>query len=47
MWARVTQVSDSAQLIEFEDIPNSRSDRDYNDVVIAVEKVNCGDDSKW
>lgn len=46
MWARVTQVSDTAQLIEFEDIPKSSSDRDYNDVVIAVEKVNCGEDSE-
>ena len=45
-WAHDTQVSDTARLIEFEDIPYFwSSDRDYNDVVIAVEEISCdGDD---
>lgn len=41
-WAKNTEASDTSRVIAFEDIPNWRSDRDYNDVVIAVEKVNCG-----
>lgn len=41
-WAKNTMMDDDSNLIVFEDIPNSHSDRDYNDVMIAVERVNCG-----
>jgi len=45
IWARTTTGSANAQSIAFEDIPDYwKSDKDYNDVIIAVEKVNCDGD---
>lgn len=41
-WAKVTDLRPDRWVVAFEDLPDpSRSDLDYNDVIITVEAVNC------